>query len=267
MDAVAELLREAADTIVLPVCGKREAAPEEKSPGEWVTTADRAAEAFLSPRLAGLLPGSVVVGEEAAAADPGVLSRLGFAGQLWLLDPLDGTANFAAGRAPFALMAALVESGEITASWILDPLSGRLARAQRGAGAWLADRRITTDQAPVPAGELKGAALRRFLPGDFAAHVAAVEPRFAELSAGSGCAGADYPAIATGVRDFTLYWRTLPWDHAPGVLFVREAGGAARRLDATPYLPEQHARAGLLVARNEAIWDDVQAALVPNTQE
>lgn len=263
MDAVAGLLREAADTIVLPVFGKRGAAPEEKAPGEWVTTADRAAEAFLSPRLAGLLPGSVVVGEEAAAADAGVLGRLGCAGQLWLLDPLDGTANFAAGRGPFAVMAALVENGELTASWILDPLTGRLARAQRGSGAWAGDRRITTDPAPVPAAELKGAALRRFLPGDVAARVSAVQPRFAELTAGSGCAGADYLAIAAGVRDFTLYWRTLPWDHAPGVLLVREAGGAARRLDASPYLPAQHARPGLLVARSESVWDDVRVLLVP----
>jgi fructose-1,6-bisphosphatase/inositol monophosphatase family enzyme len=111
MDAVSQLMREAADTIVLPVFGRREAAPEEKEPGEWVTVADRAAEAFLTPRLVDLLPGSVVVGEEAAAAEPSIFGRLGFAGHVWLLDPLDGTANFANGRAPFAVMAALVQDG------------------------------------------------------------------------------------------------------------------------------------------------------------
>jgi len=283
MDAVSQLLREAAETTVLPVFGRREAEPEEKAPGEWVTVADRAAEDFLTPRLADLLPGSVVVGEEAAAADPSILNQLGFAGHVWLLDPLDGTANFAAGRSPFALMAALVSDGETTASWILDPLTGQLSRAQRGAGAWLGDRRMTTDPAPPPAEEpatkepatqdlatkapatqdLKGAVLRRFLPAGFAAHVAAAESQFAELSAGSGCAGADYPAITTGARDFILYWRTLPWDHAPGVLFVREAGGKAQRLDGAPYLPGQHSRPGLLVARNSAIWAQAHAALVP----
>jgi fructose-1,6-bisphosphatase/inositol monophosphatase family enzyme len=52
---------------------------------------------------------------------------------VWLLDPLDGTANFAAGTGPFAMMAALLSRGEAVASWILDPQTGRLAQAQRGA--------------------------------------------------------------------------------------------------------------------------------------
>jgi fructose-1,6-bisphosphatase/inositol monophosphatase family enzyme len=105
---------------------------------------------------------------------------------------------------------------------------------------------------------------RRFLPGPLAGHVASAGPRVAELSSGTGCAGADYPAIVTGIRDFTLYWRTLPWDHAPGVLFIREAGGAARRLDGSPYRPAQHHLPGLLVARNIATWHQALAVLVPS---
>jgi hypothetical protein len=129
MDAVPQLLREAAGSFVLPVFGRAEAAAEEKAPGEWVTVADRAAESFLAPRLAALVPGSVVVAEEMAAADPGVLSHLQSAADAWLLDPLDGTANFAAGTGPFAMMAALLRHGEAVASWILDPQTGRLAQA------------------------------------------------------------------------------------------------------------------------------------------
>jgi len=262
-DAVAQLLREAADACVLPVFGRREAAAEEKAPGEWVTVADRAAETFLAPRLAALIPGSVVVGEEMVAADAGLLSHLASDGDVWLLDPLDGTANFAAGAGPFAMMVALVRHGETVASWILDPLSGRLASAQHGGGSWLDGRRIMTSTATGPTAALTGAVLRRFLPAALAGHVASAAPRFAELSPGTGCAGADYPAIVTGARDFTLYWRTLPWDHAPGILFVREAGGAAQRLDGSPYRPAQHARPGLLVARNPATWQQAFSALVP----
>ena len=264
MDAVAQLLIEAADITVLPVFGRREAAAEEKAPGEWVTVADRAAESFLAPRLKDLLPGSVVVGEEMAAADAGVLGHLTSAGDVWLLDPLDGTANFAAGTGPFAMMAALVRQGETVESWMLDPLSGRLACAERGAGAWLDGRKVMTDHAPGPISALKGAVLRRFLPEALAAHVASAEPRFAELSPGTGCAGADYPAIVTGIRDFTLYWRTLPWDHAPGVLFVREGGGVAQRLDGSAYRPAQHAQPGLLVARDSPTWHQVRTVLVPS---
>ncbi len=234
-----------------------------RPPGEWVTVADRAAESFLASRLTALLPGSVVVGEEAASADAAIAGHLASAGDVWLLDPLDGTANFATGTGPIAMMAALVRHGETVASWMLDPLSGRLACAERGAGAWLDGRKITCSAA-APAAALKGAVLRRFLPDALAGHVASAGPQFAELSSGTGCAGADYPAIVTGTQDFILYWRTLPWDHAPGVLFVREAGGAAQRLDGSPYRPAQHARHGLLVARNIATWHQALAALVPS---
>ncbi len=263
MDAVSQLLREAASVAVLPVFGGREAAPEEKAPGEWVTVADRAAESFLAGRLAALVPGSVVIGEEMASDDAGILEHLASAGDVWLLDPLDGTANFAAGTGPFAMMAALVRHGETVASWILDPLTGRLACAQRGAGAWLDGRKVKTNSVAAPTAALKGAVLRRFLPEALAVTVASAGPQFAELSSGTGCAGADYPAIVTGIRDFTLYWRTLPWDHAPGVLFICEAGGAALRLDGSSFRPAQYARPGLLVARDIATWDQVLAALVP----
>lgn len=162
------------------------------------------------------------------------------------------------------MMAALVRHGETVASWMLDPLPGRLASAERGAGAWLDGRKATTGPATAPAAALRGAVLRRFLPDALAGHLASARPRLADLSPGTGCAGADYPAVVTGVQDFILYWRTLPRDHAPGVLFALEAGGAAQRLDGSPYRPAQHARPGLLVARNTATWHQALAALVPS---
>lgn len=263
MEAVPALLRQAAEEAVLPVFGSREARPKQKSPGEWVTTADRAAEALLAPALAALVPGSVVVGEEAATSDPAVLARLSADGDVWLLDPLDGTANFAAGRPPFALMAALLHQGETVASWMLDPLSGRLAAAERGSGAWVDGERMRADSTAAEVSGLRGAVLRRFLPPGLLAHVESVEPDFGELTAGSRCAGHDYPAVVAGQLDFAMFWRTLPWDHIPGALFAAEAGGVAARLDGRPYTAADHARPGLLVARNPDVWARVRDGLVP----
>lgn len=262
-EAVPALLRQAADEAILPVFGMREAYPEEKSPGDWVTTADLAAEAMLAPRLAALVPGSVVVGEEAAFADPSVLDHLSTDVDTWLLDPLDGTSNFAAGERPFAVMAALLRRGETVAAWILDPLTGRLAAAERGGGAWLDGQRLRVGAGSTVAGAMRGAVLRRFLPAEFASHVAAVEPLFADSNAGSRCAGHDYPAIVTGELHFALFWRTLPWDHIPGALFVSEAGGVAARLDGSAYVAAGHAQTGLLVARNPDVWTRVRDLLVP----
>ena len=74
------------------------------------------------------------------------------------------------------------------------------------------------------------------------------------------CAGAEYPLVATGALDFAIYWRTLVWDHAPGVLIVQEAGGKAARLDGAPYRPA--IRSGsILLAHAPDIWDQAAAIL------
>jgi len=97
IEPVSALLREVADTTVLPKFSNLDRDEvEEKSPGEIVTAVDREAEELLSTRLLSLLPGSRVVGEEATAKTPGLLDGLD-QGLVWLVDPIDGTANYAAG--------------------------------------------------------------------------------------------------------------------------------------------------------------------------
>ena len=246
----------------MPVFGKREANPEEKTPGEWVTEADKAAEAFLEPALRSLIPGSLVVGEEAVSVDPSILDQLTSDGNVWLIDPLDGTANFADGKAPFALMIALIRNGYTVASWILDPVADQFAIAEKGTGAWINRERITVGRDWPELGAKTGSVPRRFLPKEISERVNAVEGQFAQLSPGSKCAGFDYPAIAMSTLDFALYWRTLPWDHAPGVLFLQEAGGYASRLDGSEYRVTDHERPGLLVARSRETWSKIKTILL-----
>lgn len=245
----------------MPVFGKREANPKEKSSGEWVTDADRASEEFLEPALRSLIPGSLIVGEEAVSADPSVLDRLSSDGNVWLIDPLDGTSNFAQGRPPFALMVALIRQGRTVASWILDPIAKQLAISEKGSGSWINGEQVTVGEGSPELSDMRGAVLRRFLPKELEEHVAAVEGHFRDLSVGSKCAGFDYPSIANGSLDFALYWRTLPWDHAPGVLFLQEAGGHAIRPDGSEYLVADHLKSGLLVARNKETWSRVKSTL------
>src|SRR6476469_8687175 len=86
----------------------------EKAPGELVTNVDQRTEQRITAELLRLVPGSVVIGEEASAAYPSLLAALA-SQAAWLLDPLDGTRNFAAGRPPFAVMLALLEHGQPSA--------------------------------------------------------------------------------------------------------------------------------------------------------
>lgn len=262
ISSVSNLLREAAEMHIMPVFGKRESNPQEKSPGEWVTAADKASEAFLEPALRLLIPNSSVVGEEAASADPAVLNRLTNEGNVWLLDPLDGTANFATGVSPFAVMVALVQNGNTVASWIFDPIANQFSVSEKGSGSWINDQRIEVNNVLPEVSHMDGAVLRRFLPEELADHIVEVEDGFARLTLGSKCAGFDYPDIAKGSMHFALYWRTLPWDHAPGVLFLQEAGGFVARPDGSAYRVADHARPGLLVARNEQIWSMVRSTLL-----
>ncbi|HEY9538637.1 MAG TPA: inositol monophosphatase family protein, partial [Kiloniellaceae bacterium] len=114
----------------------------EKAAGEVVTVVDVAVEKRLTARLTDLLPGSLVVGEEAVHAEPALMDQLASDAPVWILDPIDGTRNFAHGRPVFAIMVALAQGGESIAGWILEPVSGRFGIAERGAGAWMGGRRL-----------------------------------------------------------------------------------------------------------------------------
>ena len=225
----------------------------EKKPGDLVTIADVATERRLTPLLIDLLPGSVVVGEEAVAADPSVLDALAGTAPVWLLDPIDGTANFASGTPIFAVMVALVCEGRTVMSWIHDPVSRRTAAATIGEGAWRDGRRLRVAAATGgPPRRLGNRRLARRL-GERADLVDEVfEYR---------CAGYEYFLLASGAAQVALYNRLHPWDHAPGHLLHREAGGFSARLDGSPYTPRD-TTPGLLLAPDAESWNALREALI-----
>jgi fructose-1,6-bisphosphatase/inositol monophosphatase family enzyme len=264
LDQVAELIREVAQTIVLPRW-KHLAADEvlQKAPGDLVTIADQESERALTRGLTALLPGSLVVGEEAVAADPSVRDRLGSDGAVWIVDPVDGTNNFAAGKSPFCVMVALVRGGETQAAWILDVVGDHLTVAEAGSGAYRDGVRVKTRTDSPAASGLTGMISYRYFPDDLRDQGRANAAGLGGYTAGKHCAGYEYPAVATDEQQFAMFWRILPWDHVPGSLIVTEAGGTVRRFDGSPYRPAEHKR-GLLVAANDEIWATVHGTLFPN---
>lgn len=263
LDAVARLLQDAAAQVVDPRFRSLQADEvHEKSPGDLVTEADREAEVLITAGLHRLDPGAVVVGEEAVAADPAVLDALRTAPRVWVVDPVDGTANFVAGSPEHAVMAALVERGVPVAAVIWQPQLDALWTAERGAGAFCNSRRVdAAPSLPRDPARLTGAVSATYLDPATRAQVEANSARFAEVRPGPRCCGVSYPRLATGEDHFALYWKMAPWDHAPGALIVAECGGAVRRWDGSPYRVDVPGT-GLLAVSDAGAWDDVRRALL-----
>lgn len=251
--AVEAIMREANGRAIVPRFRKLDPAQiDHKAADDVVTVADRESEAMLTESLAKLLPGALVVGEEAAFADASVLDRL--ADNLcWIVDPLDGTNNFAYGRAPFGVLVALADRGETLGGWILDSLTGRFCHATAGGGAWVDGERVAArtsgEAVPVAAISLVflEEARREQVRSRIAPHYRLVDiPR---------CAAEQYPRLVLGANDVSVFERALPWDHAAGALFLNEAGGRCARPDGSPYRVDEHTRRGLIGAASPALFD------------
>jgi fructose-1,6-bisphosphatase/inositol monophosphatase family enzyme len=249
---VAELMRETAAAELLPrFRGLAEHEIRLKKPGDFVTVADELSEQRLAAGLARILPGVPVVGEEAAEKDPGLLELIGRRGEAcWVVDPLDGTANFAGGKEPFAMIVCLVQDAVAVGGWILDVARGRMAVALHGQGVTLNGEPIRAMAVKRPLIGFVGYKVRK----EFDRQLPTVTRRQLGRLSTLNCAGVEYLEMLVGRADFSLYRLTKPWDHAAGTLMLRELGGDAIRFGGEPYAPAQALNAGLIASpRPEAL--------------
>jgi fructose-1,6-bisphosphatase/inositol monophosphatase family enzyme len=266
LQTVAALLRDAARDKVMPLFRNLTAGAVKMKTGplDLVTEADEAAERRITAGLLREFPGCLVIGEEAASADPDLLKDLAGAELAFVVDPIDGTANYVAGLALFGVMAAVFRRGEIVGAVIHDPVVDDSAMALRGEGAWIetpdgrrSDLRVAV---PVPAAQMSGGVSWRFMPEPMRSEVCARLPRLAACW-DYRCSAHSYRMTAAGHGHFLVYYRLYPWDHAPGWLLHREAGGYSARFDGQPYDPAD-IYSGLICAPDRESWEAVRAALL-----
>lgn len=264
LDRIAEIIKLVAEEEVVPRFGELQSGDiAEKRPGDagnLVTTADLEAEKALTRDLEAAFAGSIAIGEEAIDADPSILSALDGDAPVWLIDPVDGTANFAAGREPFTILVSLIRNRETIAGWIYAPMEDRMAVTAKGEGAFCNGE------------PLKVAPTVRFEEAFGSAHAGSwgreyrdlVRPKFARFGemVNYRCAGYDFLQLATGNKHFALYRALYPWDHAAGVLMHREAGGYMALLAGAPYSGAEKVR-GLLAAPDETFWTEIVDYLKP----
>jgi fructose-1,6-bisphosphatase/inositol monophosphatase family enzyme len=229
-----------------------------------VTEADEAAERVISGALRATWPGALIVGEEAAAADPGLTGRIAAAELAFTVDPIDGTRNFVAGLPLFGVMVAAMVRGEIVAGLIHDPVCQDTAWAIKGQGAWLSrpaaePLRLQVAE-PGPLERMDSVVGAHYLPEPLRAQVRARQSRLG-LTYWLRCSAHEYRMAAMGRCHVLFISRLMPWDHAAGWLLHQEAGGYSARFDGTPYTPTETA-GGLIVAPDRASWQAVRDALL-----
>lgn len=257
--SVEAIMREASARAILPrYQALADAEIDSKAPGDVVTVADRESEALITDHLSWLLPDAQVVGEEAAHADPGVLGHLRDS-LCWIVDPLDGTNNFAAGKPPFGILVALADRGETIGGWILDCLTGRFCHAVKGGGAWIDGERVSARRSgeTPPVAAISMIFLEQQRREQIREHIA---PHYRLVDI-PRCAAEQYPRLVLGTNDLSLFERTLPWDHAAGALFLNEAGGYCARPDGSPYRVDEFERAGMIGAASEALFHELAGRL------
>lgn len=248
----------AAKAEILPRWRALEAGDVRTKSAEWdvVTDADVLAEEMLTASLRQLID-IPVVGEEATAANPALQDLVGSADACWVVDPVDGTRNFVNGQEDFACMVALVVGGRTQGAWITHPVVGRSMWAGVGQGTFIDGERIQASPPPQPDNPRGSIGARLFISDpesiqERANRIGTVEDiRF--------CAGWDYFDLISGAKDYVLFSRSLPWDHAPGGLMSVEAGLRVGRFDGSEYLPGD-GRKGLLIA-HPTVWEGIRDGL------
>lgn len=220
-----------------------------------VTEADREVEALIRARLAAARPGDGFLGEETGA-------EAGTTGITWVVDPIDGTVNYAYGIPTYAVSIAAVRGDPAPEAWepvagvVLNPVSGELFHAAQGEGAWLGAQRLAVSPDIAPAGALlaTGFGYDPATRGGDLELIGRVMPIARDLRRG-GAAALDLSFVAAGRLDGYFERGLSPWDLAAGSLLVTEAGGRFGRAK-----PDGGGRAPLVVAASPAVFDALAAA-------
>ncbi|WP_138469220.1 inositol monophosphatase [Poseidonocella sp. HB161398] len=241
-EALTALVRDTARRLILPRFRNLDATEiaAKSDPLDLVTVADREAEAAIAQGARRILPGAAIIGEEAVAADPRLLDALGQGGTAVLIDPVDGTLNFARGLSVFGVILAVVREGQTVFGLLHDPVMDDWVVAHRGGGAWHVSARGARRRLKVSdcraLGEAEG--ILPFETGHGTRRAQAMAAFAGARSLRSlRCSCHEYRMLAAGQADFSVSALLNPWDHAAGMLAVEEAGGWGQVEGGRRYVP------------------------------
>lgn len=231
-------------------------------PTDLVTVADIESEEDLTRIFKDILPGSHVVGEEAVSQEKIDMGVLGTEdGYIWVIDPVDGTGNFATGNPKFGTIVTLVKGGQSIQGWIYDSQQNRMAIAEQGSGVQVNGESKSYPSMTKSLNDTRGFISRKFLPPKMREDLKDVlDSEFGNVDTYLCCAH-EYLDILDGKSFFSLYSRIRPWDHLTGAMMLTEAGGYVRKWDGSEYGPGDE-RGGVICTQNQNIWQNIHDLLL-----
>ncbi|MCD8498200.1 MAG: inositol monophosphatase [Alphaproteobacteria bacterium] len=263
---ISQIMREVAADKIIPRFQKlADGEIRTKSgPEDLVTIADEEAEVEITKRLQAAYPGCYVLGEESVAQ--GTVSRdiLKTSNTLiFIVDPVDGTRNFAHGVPRYGSIVAAVYNGECIGGWIYQIPLDRIFHAEKGKGVMIDGVPFTPAAQPAPDADFS--VMRAFISTMFvpSAYRPMVEEKAKMLASADTymCCAWEYPALLEGEAVFSLYTRIEPWDHLAGALLLTEAGFHVRKWDGSPYQGDD-LKGGVVNAPSPQLWDRVYEAFL-----
>ena len=229
-----------------------------KNQNDLVTIVDIQVEDELIKNLNNLLPDSLFVGEEMYSKNPKIVKNYLQKSYCWTIDPIDGTKNFAKGKEKFAIMLALTYEKKILQSWIYKPISEDIISAKFENGSFYNDKKIKIiDDTPI--NNSVGSISSKYWEDNDFLKIKRLKNIFKEINS-YGCIGFEYVDLSLNKRNFAILSKLSPWDHIPGILILREAGGFDSYFDQGNY---QHYlnKKNLIVSSNKNLGKKILSSL------
>jgi fructose-1,6-bisphosphatase/inositol monophosphatase family enzyme len=265
--SLVQIIRRAAQTEILPrFRNLTEGQISAKTgPKDLVTAADTAAEAMITRAILQHFPNATVVGEESCAADPSLRAKAAEAELAFIIDPVDGTWNFAHGVPLFGVILAVTRFGRPIYGLLYDPITDDWITASEDTPALQSeisrpDKQLSTSRGGA-FDTLFGIVHLSLMPKPKQKALAPILTAFERIG-GLRCCCHEYRLMAQGAADFTLSGVLNPWDHAAGAYITQRAGGVARFLDGADY-DTARSEGYLLTAADEAMWTALRDLLAP----
>jgi len=226
---LASILQQYSREIIL--AGSEQVTYDYKADGSLITEIDTRMQAALIQSLQQHWPQYEVLGEEMTEAEQQQRLMASDKG-LWILDPLDGTSNFAAGIPIFSVSLALVQQDRVSLALIHDPIREETFMAADGQGAWLNHGQLVLQEQRSDISQCIAQVDLKRLPKPLASRIAAEHPFASQRNFGSGAL--DWCWLAAGRSQLYVHGGQKLWDYAAGQLILREAGGVSLSFDRQP---------------------------------